>query len=316
MISTVRNQSRGLVAGVAPKFDRRSRPFYAMLGGSALLTWILLAATRIDVSPAMQFDTAMWAAVAISVATMLRRVGDVRLATAIETVFLMIVMAVVLVGIQYPLAALSGPLVDVPLLRADRALGFDWLTFADMFMDSRALLLLKWAYLSMSWQAAFVLILLAWRGEMGRAWQFVTAAFIIFIASLLLFPFFPADGRFVLCGLHPAAIPVFDRFCVYAPALHHLKDGTLKVIQPSMAVGMVTFPSAHAAAALALAWAVWREKWLRWPSALLNTGLCVGAIVIGSHYLVDIIGGLALGALSIQVAGRLVGSGSRALLNV
>src|SRR5205823_14637233 len=114
----------------------------------------------------------------------------------------------------------------------------------------------------------------------------------------------------------PISIPVFDRLCVYAPVLHHLKEGTLKVIQPSMAVGMVTFPSAHTAAALALAWAVWREKWLRWPSAFLNMALCVGAIVIGSHYLVDIIGGLALGALSIQVAGRLVGSGSRALLNV
>src|SRR5207253_7918386 len=121
-------------------------------------------------SRGIQVEAAACAAVAIFVATILRRVGDVRLATAIETVSLMIVMAVVLVGIQYPLAAVSGPLVDVPLLRADRALGFDWLTFAEMFKDSRALMLLKWAYLSMSWQAAFVLILLAWRRDMQRAW--------------------------------------------------------------------------------------------------------------------------------------------------
>src|SRR5438067_1210123 len=98
MISTVRRRLNGAVAGVAPKFDRRSRPPYVMLGGSGLLTWAFVIATGIDVSRAIQFDAAAWAAVAISVATMLRRVGDVRLATAIESVSLMIVMAVVLVG--------------------------------------------------------------------------------------------------------------------------------------------------------------------------------------------------------------------------
>ena len=297
---------------IVPKFDRRSLSFYLLLAASILFVWLCLALTGIDVSHALQFDTALWACVAIVIATMLRRVGHERLSTGIETIALIIVMAVVLVGIQYPLAAVSGPLVDAELVRADRAIGFDWLTFARLFRDPVALAILKWAYLSMSWQAAFVLAFLAWHGKTTRSWKFVTATFILFLAATLPFFMFPADGRFVLCGLRPADIPVVSNFCDYAPILHQLREGTLRVIEPSMAVGMVTFPSAHTAAGLLLTWAVWPYRWLRWPFAMLNAALAVGAIVVGSHYLVDIIAGLAIGVVSIWLAGKLIAPAVRA----
>ena len=291
---------------IVPKFDRRSLPFYLLLTASISFVWVSLIATGVDVSRALQFDTAIWACVAILVATMLRRVGDERLSTGVETIALTIVMAVVLVGVQYPLAAVSGPLVDTALLRADRAVGFDWLAFARLFRDPASLAFLQWAYLSMSWQAAFVLAFMAWRGDTTRSWQFVTATFILFLSATLPFPMFPADGRFVLCGLRPADIPVVGDFCAYGPILHHLQDGTLRVIDSSMAVGMVTFPSAHAAAGLLLTWAVWPNRWLRGPFAVLNLALCVGAIVIGSHYLVDIIAGISVGLIAIWLATRLI----------
>jgi membrane-associated phospholipid phosphatase len=291
---------------IAPKFDPRSLPFYVLLMASISLVWACLALTGVNVSRALQFDTAIWACVAIVIATMLRRVGHERLSTGMETIAVIIVMAVVLVGIQYPLAAVSGPLVDEALLRADQMIGFDWLTFARLFRDPVALAILEWSYESMSWQAAIVLAILAWRGDATRSWHFVTATFILFLAATLPFPLFPADGRFVLCGLRPADVPVVSNFCDYGPILHHLRDGSLRVIEPGMAVGMVTFPSAHTAAGLLLTWAVWPQRWLRCPFAVLNVALGIGAIVIGSHYLIDIIGGLAIGASSIWLAGKLI----------
>ncbi len=239
---------------------------------------------------------------------MLRRGGRERISTGLETIALLVVMAVALVGLQYPLAAVSGPMVDAALLRADRAMGFDWLAFARLFHDPAVLDLLKRAYLSMSLQGALVLAVLSWRGDMTRAWQFATATFVLFLVSVLLFPIFPADGRFVLCGLRPPDIPVIGNFCLYGPVLHHLKDGSLRVIDPSMAVGMVTFPSAHAAAGLLLIWAVWPIRLLRLPFVILNIALCVGAIVIGSHYLIDIWGGAVVAAASIFAARKLVRS--------
>ena len=298
---------RPLLVSISPQFDPQSRAFYALLAASIVLTWACLEVTAIDVSAALQFNTAIWACVAIFMASMFRRAGRERLSTGIETIALTIVMAIELVGIQYPLAAISGPLIDTALLRADRALGFDWLTFARLFHSAEALAFLNWAYLSMSWQAALVLVIMAWRGDTTRCWQFVTATFLLFLIALLPFPMFPADGQFVLCGLRPVDVPVIGDFCVYGSVLHHLRDGSLRIIEPSMAVGMVTFPSAHAAAALLLVWAIWPYRWLRVPGVALNTALCVAAIVIGSHYLVDILAGLALGIISIRLARVLVG---------
>jgi membrane-associated phospholipid phosphatase len=298
--------SRDAIVQILPKFDVRSRSFYVLLAVSTLLTSLSLVATGIDIRPALHLDLPLWACFLIFVATMLRRGGRERVSTSLETIAVMILMTVVLVPLQYPLAAVSGPTVDSALLRADRAMGFDWLAFARFFHDPTALALLTWAYLSMSLQAVFVVVILSWRGQTTRAWHLATATFILFLVAVLLFPIFPADGRFVLCGLRPPEIPVVGNYCDYGPILHRLNDGTLRVLDRSMAIGMVTFPSAHAAAGVLLIWAVWPIRWLRPIFVILNTALCVGAIVIGSHYLIDIVGGVAVAFASVFAARKLV----------
>ena len=67
-------------------------------------------------------------------------------------------------------------------------------------------------------------------------------------------------------------------------------------------VGLITFPSFHAAAAVLLGWLYYGNRLLRWPFVLLNAGMALSAIVVGGHYLVDIIGGVVVAILGITVA--------------
>jgi membrane-associated phospholipid phosphatase len=68
------------------------------------------------------------------------------------------------------------------------------------------------------------------------------------------------------------------------------------------ASGIVTMPSGHAAGAFLCAWAAWDMKLLRIPLLLLNVLMAVAAISHGGHYLVDILAGGMVAALSIALA--------------
>ena len=291
---------------ILPKFDPRSRPVYLLLVVLGAVTISSLAYTGIDVSRAFNPNVLYLGSFLIFVSTMLRRAGRDQWGTFIETLTLLFGHGGIIAALQFPLATAPFPFADVAFNQIDRALGFDWLSFANLFSAPRMLSFLDWAYRSMTWQSAVVLGLLSIRGMTDRAWQFVTAAILVFAVAVLLFPLFPVDGTFALCGLRPANIPVFPSFCDYGPILHHLKDGSLRTLDPSMRVGLVSFPSAHAGAGFLLVWAVWPFPQLRWPSVVLNGALMVGAIVIGGHYLIDVIGGALIACAAATVVSRCV----------
>ena len=291
------------IANILPEFDRRSLPAYALLALFGTATCLSFAFCRLDLSAVFQFWALEIAVLVIFVAVMLRRAGHVRIAAALETNAVFIVMAVLLVPVQYPVAMTTLPMVDRLLFNADHALGFDWRSFANFFSSTRTLWLLKQAYFSMDWQGPVTLVILAAIGRLDRAWRFVIAAMLAFSIAIVLFPLFPADGQYVLCGIRPPNVPAVGQLCEYPQVLHGLRDGTLTKLEPSMAVGMVSFPSAHAAVALLFVWAIWPIWWLRAPSIVLNVGLCAGAIVIGSHYFVDILGGMVLCVGCVKLAG-------------
>jgi len=70
----------------------------------------------------------------------------------------------------------------------------------------------------------------------------------------------------------------------------------------SALVGLVSFPSFHTSLGLQFMWAFWPYRWLRWPAVVFNTLLVCGAVVIASHYFIDIIGGAVISLLAIPAA--------------
>ena len=63
--------------------------------------------------------------------------------------------------------------------------------------------------------------------------------------------------------------------------------------------GLITFPSFHAAGAVLLAWGFRSVPLLGIPFVALNIAMLATIPVIGSHYFVDVIGGIAVAALAI-----------------
>jgi membrane-associated phospholipid phosphatase len=92
----------------------------------------------------------------------------------------------------------------------------------------------------------------------------------------------------------------------FGPAIHAIRDEGARYITRELMVPFVSFPSYHAVAAVLLSWAAWPIKKLRWPILLLNLCMSFSALIIGAHYLVDLIGGAVIAVVSIALATRML----------
>lgn len=289
--------------GVLPMPDPRSWVTYLTLGALAASTFIALALTGLRLSIAWGWAFAQLALVLIFVAWMLRRAGHSAISSGLETVALAYLVSMAGAIIQYPLMALPFPFTDALLDRMDLALGFDWWAFLQLFGNPLVWAATTAAYSSIILQTLTLLVLLCSTGRQDRAWHFLTAGTVAMAVTMILLPFFPADGSLTLCSLPTTSPWIVEGACNYGPAIHQLKAGQIKILDEATVTGLVTFPSFHAAIALQFAWGFWPYRYLRWPALGLNILMCCGAIVIASHYLVDLLAGFVIAVLSIKVSG-------------
>jgi membrane-associated phospholipid phosphatase len=292
---------------VLPRPDPRSYLAYAALAELAIIACASTTLTGI------RFEAIGWAfselaVIIIFVAWMARRAGHPKIGDGLETMAFAYLVSVAGLVSQYTLMALPLPFVDGALSRIDRLLGFDWWALAQLFSNRWLWGTMFVAYSSIIPQLLLLLPLLTASGRSNRAWQFVTAATIAMLATMILLPFFPADGSLALCSLGPDSPWVAKGACNYGSIIHQLKGGQLKVLNQSALTGLVSFPSFHTSIALQFIWAFWPYRWLRWPIVAFNVLLICGAIVIASHYFIDILGGALIGALAIKLAVRTGGA--------
>ena len=90
--------------------------------------------------------------------------------------------------------------------------------------------------------------------------------------------------------------------------LKALRDGTFAELRLSSMQGIITFPSYHAGLSLVSLWGFWasRMAWLRWPGMTLAALTIAATPVDGGHYLVDVLAGVAIAAVSVAAAVRAV----------
>lgn len=301
-MATNANNPRIRVGALLPQPDPRSWSAYALLVALASAAYALLAITGLRLGMAWGWAFCEVAVVAIFVAWMLRRAGHSAISAGLETISLAYLFTVAGLVIQGPLMALPFPFTDALLSRMDRALGFDWWAFAQLFSNRWVWGAMFVAYASIIPQTFLLLLLLSASDRHVRAWQFVTASSLALGATMIVIPFFPADGSLALCGLKPGSPWLAKGVCDYGPIIHQLKDGQIKVLAGNALVGMVSMPSFHTSLALQFIWGFWPYRWLRWPMVAFNILLICGTIVIASHYFVDLLGGAIIGLLAIRAA--------------
>jgi hypothetical protein len=154
-------------------------------------------------------------------------------------------------------------------------------------------------YYSMGGVMGAGILFLCLAGDRRAAFQMSGAILVAYYVSLVVFYFFPAQGPFITAGLPPQMLTA---------AVQRMSLGNAKILYrhtgwltPPLAY-YVAFPSLHVAQPLIAGWFLrrWRAVSL---IVFIYCGLLVAAIVILRwHYLVDILGGLAVACLAVVVA--------------
>lgn len=279
-----------------PLFDPISRVPYALAGFIILATVALFEITGFSVAPWL----IPWPLlVFFIVGPLCRRIGKPRLAGALEC-FGFLYGEAIFVFTLLPLTALSGSLADNRLAAWDRALGFNWVAFVTWAKPGVPVF--KLAYDSFALQALFLVSLLFYTGNGLRAWRLASAALLALIACSAAYPFFPADSAMMHYGVYPIDFPAV----LSGPTIAEVKGGLRHITEIAQLKGLITFPSYHACAAALLAWAAWPLRGWRWAFLALNIIMAISCLVVGSHYLVDVIGGVAITGAALFTVERLV----------
>jgi membrane-associated phospholipid phosphatase len=194
----------------------------------------------------------------------------------------------------------SRPLVDSALARIDAGMHFQ--TAAAVRLISQLPLLrhalgISYGLLPLLILAAILVPTLFGRAVDSR--RYVLAVIIAAVVTAALFALWPAAGPWTVEGFAPnrAQVMVTDGLAL-------LKSS--KPVPPDVQGGVVAFPSFHVVLAVLSVVALWNVRWARWFAFVLGMLVCISTITTGWHYLIDVVGGLAVTYPAQALANRLL----------
>ncbi len=205
------------------------------------------------------------------------------------------------------LLTIAGTRVDAALAAIDRGIGVNWPAMMSVAADHPVFnAVLKAAYESMLPQIAVLVVVLGIWGKSEQAYSFCIAVATGALICIATFTIMPAFGAFSVYTL-PA--DVTHRLNVLLDA-HYARDliGLLAHgpghISVAAMKGLIGFPSYHAVLALLVIWYARELPVIRWFALGLNVLVLISTPIQGGHHVIDVIGGVAVTAVAIWVAGR------------
>jgi PAP2 superfamily len=241
---------------------------------------------------------------------------------SVSTAFAQAVLAIsVLTSLSYIATAADFPLQDARLLAADRALGFDFPAVLHLVNDRVWLVqVLAFGYNAITWQMWLIVFGLPLAGQYRRTAEYISALILGLVVACCITMMVPAVGVYQALGPLASDFPNINPESYYDTLLEIplLRAGTLRTLDLWNLLGVVTFPSFHAATAVLYGWALWPLRRVRPFSIALNGTMLVATPICGGHYLVDVLAGVTLAIGSICAARygtrifKLWGQGSRA----
>lgn len=272
-------------------FDRRAVPIYLLLLMPAAVIAAAIATGFFTYDAALFAGTLGAIGFFLAIAWCARWIGFEMIAAPIEMWMLFLLSTFAFAFCSTIFAATSAPMADEVLRRADALFfGFDRRVLAQQVMATPWLMTpTVWIYNSLAVTPQILVLLLIVTRQYDRAWLILTAMTVAIAVSVLCLLIAPAYGS------PPYAysfVEVFDG----------LRDGSLRHLDTTIITGLVTFPSLHAADAVILARGyAWLGR-LFLPLVLLNLMMVASALIVGGHYLVDLIAGVALAFASLGAA--------------
>jgi hypothetical protein len=211
--------------------------------------------------------------------------------------------------LSYIAAASGFPLQDATFDAWDRYLGIDWMQMMTFVSRHPALQqMLSFAYASFALQTVTTVLALGVAGKLSRLAAFINAFIATTLVTIAISAVLPAAGPWLFLDLQPATANGFlPASSTSWPVFLGLRDGSFHTMHGLHSEGIITFPSLHAALGLLFSVALWDVRRLRWVALLLNVAMLVATPAYGSHYVVDVIAGLAAAAACWIAAARLIG---------
>jgi len=208
------------------------------------------------------------------------------------------ILFLALIGItapmQYGAIALGRPFVDVWLDRADHWLGIDvaqlttWTAQFPWLVST-----LNVTYNTLAPQLVVPLAVLSLAGDRKALWEYLWHLHVSLIGALICLALWPTVYVFTYRHFDPLVAPTMVESCM--TQLWGFHSGQSHVVTMQDMQGLISFPSFHTAAALAVTWALRRQsRWIWVPIAMINVGLVSATVLLGLHYVTDLIGTAAL----------------------
>jgi membrane-associated phospholipid phosphatase len=277
----------------------------AAMGGILLLATVL---TDFSVEPMAFGVTAAIAAflglTAYLYAFAKADLADPKLIFALGTISQILLVTAIVGPLSYVAGATNWPLQDSTFLAIDRALGMDPEPIARFVNDHRWLArCLESGYGLIKWPLLGIPIILTMSLRLLRLQQFTLSLSLALAITIAISALVPAIGTYYGLNVSPSSFPSVNT--LYAAQLRDilaLREGSLRHLELYKLAGIVSFPSFHAASAVLYMWALWPVRSIGGIAVALNMLMIAATPVIGAHYMIDIIGGVVLAAISILLA--------------
>jgi len=219
-----------------------------------------------------------------------------------------IIYAATLNIISYFGLTIAGPRIDDLLASIDRHMGIYWPSLI-LFMAKHPTIniVLFYAYRLSVWQTVILIAALGRKDKIGTVEQLCLALVLCGIVTIGMWMVFPSFGAITVYGLPGSVtskIPISLGDSYAHELLELLKNGP-GLISPLTVKGLVGFPSFHTAQAIIVAWYARRVGFLFYPFLVFNLLTILSTPVQGGHHVVDVIGGVAVAALTIWLASRI-----------
>lgn len=213
--------------------------------------------------------------------------------------------------LSYFAARTGTPLWDETFVRWDEAIGFDWMATMRLVDSSKvAVAILFVAYASLIPQIVLVVCALGFLQKLEDLRTVMLAAMLCGSVCIFISAFMPAVAYPIHYGITPES---FENVTPWAGFIKlgdfmSLRDGTIARFDFASMQGLITFPSYHAGLSAVTFWGFYqtRVNWLRIPAMTLAFLTIVSTPIDGGHYLVDVLAGVFISALSLISARRMI----------
>lgn len=190
------------------------------------------------------------------------------------------------------------PLRDELFAHTDRAIGLQVTDVRAWMQASPALTLV----FNVSYDLLLPLMTLAivappmvGRTDAGK--EFIIGCVVAALISMPIFAVLPGIGAWTQYGYSANAA---QRSCEMT--LLRLKEPGPFELDLSFADGLICFPSFHAILAILAGLALWPVPYLRWLGVVLGAIITLSTLTTGWHYVIDVLGGLAVVVLCVLAA--------------